>query len=153
MHSMSTGSQLVVQRSIACDTRDVWLHKTCASMDSTTYINIRDKEWKCYRCESVNHSSSSFLYHAFNLIVSNSFAPLAGIPGDHSIFMSSISLPTSPFHPGCHNSQADIEPGIPSKPHSHGSSSCSTQPFSTSDITLGKVTNNIRSHRIPLCHI
>ena len=127
---------------VACNTCDVWLHKACASMDSTTYANIGDKEWKCYHCESVNHSS--FLYHAFNLNVSNSFAPLAGIPGDDSIFMYSVSSPSSPFHPRGHSSPAVSEPGIPWKPRSHVSSSCSTQSFSTSDITLGKVRNNIR---------
>jgi hypothetical protein len=66
-------------------------------MNSTTYANIEDKEWKCYGCQSVN--CSSFLYHAFNLNVSNSFDPLAGIPGDDSIFFTQVPSPSAFQHP------------------------------------------------------
>ena len=81
----------------ACDNCDVWVHKSCASMGSSTYGNIENCEWKCYRCSSIN--CSSFLLHAYNLNVSNSFEPLAGIPGDDSIYCSSIPSPRLPFNP------------------------------------------------------
>ena len=53
---------------VACD---VWLHKSCVSLDSVNYSEIENHTWKCYCCRSVN--VSSFIYKAYNLNVSNSF--------------------------------------------------------------------------------
>ena len=86
----------------------------------------------------------SFLYHTFNLNVNNSFAPLTSIPGHDSIFLSSVSSPTSSFHMQGHSSLATSEADS-SKPHNHVSSSSSTHPFNMPDTTLGKVPNNIRT--------
>ena len=84
-------------QAVVCDERDVWIHKSCASVDSTTYANMENCYWKWYGCKS--NRCSSFLYHAYNLNVSNSFAPLAGVPGDDSIILSSVTTPTSPLDP------------------------------------------------------
>ena len=71
---------------VACDSCDVWYHKSCISMTSVEYAGIEDQSWKCYCCRSVNNAS--FIYHPFNLEVSNRFSPLSDIPGDDSVFIN-----------------------------------------------------------------
>ena len=89
-------------RAVECENCKVWLHKTCASLDSTEFNDIENASWNCYCCRSVN--VSSFIYNAYNLNVSNSFSPLAGIPGDDSVFLHDVMSPTDCFQPGSHSS-------------------------------------------------
>ena len=92
-------------KAIACDACDVWVHKSCASLDSAAYEsveNVSDAPWKCYCCNSIN--VLLFTYHAFNLDVSNNYSILAGIPGNDSVYMSSIASPTEQFTPKTHSS-------------------------------------------------
>ena len=95
---------------VECDGCNVWHHKSCVSMSTSHYdnINANDASWNCHRCHSVNNSS--VLYHAYNLNVSNSFDPIAGIPGDDSVFHKSINEPCSPgsFDPLTHSSPNSI---------------------------------------------
>ena len=68
------------QKATCCDTCDVWFHKSCASMGSSTYSNLDlDVDWFCYRC---NHASNSQLYHAYEYPIhtSNSFSVLSHLP-------------------------------------------------------------------------
>ena len=128
-------------QAVACDVCDVWVHKSCASMDSTTYADIANHEWKCYGCRSTN--VSSFLYHAFNVNVSNSFAPLAGIPGDDSIFLSSVLSPRSIFEPRVHsspNTQTDMQTN-PCTSTSTGCSSSASVPSAALDFIAHGVDN------------
>ena len=76
---------------VCCDNCDVWYHKSCVSMNSQQYANIEGERWNCYACGSVN--CSSFLYHVYNLNVSNSYEPLAGIPGDDSVYLKRVCSP------------------------------------------------------------
>ena len=90
-------------KAIACDACDVWVHKSCASLDSAAYEsleNVSDAPWNC--CNSVN--VLSFTYHAFNLDVSNNYSILVGIPGDDTVYMSSIASHTEQFTPKTHSS-------------------------------------------------
>ena len=48
---------------VACDNSCVWVHKTCASMDTAEYDQLEIVSWKCYCCRSVN--VSSFLSHTW----------------------------------------------------------------------------------------
>lgn len=79
---------------VACDSCDVWYHKSCISMTSVEYAGIEDQSWKCYCCRSVNNAS--FIYHPFNLEVSNRFSPLSDIPGDDSVFINNNEEIISP---------------------------------------------------------
>ena len=94
-------------------------------MTSAEYEGIEDKSWQCYCCRSVNNES--FIYHPFNLEVSNRFSPLADIPGDDSVFINNneeIISPTavdfappsasSPITAGTHIGQAPV---VPTKEH------------------------------------
>ena len=65
------------QGAVACDNCSIWFHKTCVTISSDSLARIANEDWLCYRCQSRNNSS--FLYHAYNLNVSNSFSPLAGL--------------------------------------------------------------------------
>ena len=87
---------------VCCDNCDIWYHKSCISMNSQEYDRIETTDWNCFACNSKN--CSSFLYHAYNLNVSNSFDPLAGIPGDDSVFLHSVCSPVSVFEPHAHSS-------------------------------------------------
>ncbi len=71
-------------------------------MNSQEYDKVETTDWNCFACNSKN--CSSFLYHAYNLNVSNSFDPLAGIPGDDSVFLHSVCSPRSVFEPKTHSS-------------------------------------------------
>ena len=82
---------------VCCDNCDVWYHKSCVSMNSQQYANIEGERRNCYACGSVN--CSSFLYHVYNLNVSNSYEPLAGIPGDDSVYLKRVCSPGSAFEP------------------------------------------------------
>ena len=85
------------QQAVACDNCDVWLHKSCASLNSAEFNDIENCSWTCYCCRSVN--VESFIYKAFNLNISNSFQPLAGIPGDDSVFLADVASPKNNFKP------------------------------------------------------
>ena len=117
---------------ICCDDCDVWYHKSCASMPTQEYDNIENKSWHCYHCNS--DCNSSFLYHGYNLNVSNSFEPLAGIPPDDSVFMKSISSPgSSDFVPNKHSS-----PIWPVRSSQHSSSSA----INSATLSTGSETNH-----------
>ena len=96
------------QGAVACDNCSVWFHKSCVSMSSDSLVRIANEEWKCYRCQSRNNSS--FLYHAYNLNVSNSFSPLAGLEGDDTDLLLNIRSPTSPFAPEQHSTPEAVPP-------------------------------------------
>ena len=122
-------------KAVACDNCDVWVHKSCASMDSVMYEQVENLTWKCYCCRSVN--VSSFVINAYNLPTANSFAPLACIPGDDSVHLPDIPLTAEQFVPGSHSSPAKKCTANYSPSLSHSSHS-STSVLST---TKG---NNIR---------
>ena len=84
-------------KAVKCENCEVWIHKTCTSLISAECSNTEGTSWQCYCCRSVN--VNSFVYRAYNLNTSNSFEPLAGIPGDDSIFLSSVSSPSDRFVP------------------------------------------------------
>ena len=124
-------------KAVACDNCSVWIHKTCASMDSVTYDQVENLSWRCYGCRSIN--VSSFVYNAYNLNVSNSFAPLAGIPGDDSVFLQDIASPTDHFEPGFHSSPRSEHQSRPSTCHT------SSSYFSSHTSSLSAATpNNLR---------
>ena len=80
---------------VQCDNSEckIWIHKHCAStLTDSVFDAIGDASWQCYGCRCV-HGQQSFIYQAYNLNVSNSYAPLAGLPCDDSVFMNSISSP------------------------------------------------------------
>ena len=101
------------QKATCCDTCDVWFHKTCVSMDSTTFslLNSQD-DWFCYRCNSVNHNSQSFHSFQYSLPTSNSFSALADT--DDNVFPSPNTL-----RPSAHSSPVGT---IPSHTAAHISS-------------------------------
>ena len=73
-------------KAVTCDNCSVWIHKTCASMDSVTYDQVENMSGRFYGCRMINVSSS--VYNTYNLNVINSFEPLVGIPGDSSVFFT-----------------------------------------------------------------
>ena len=82
---------------VQCDNSDckIWIHKHCAStLTDSVFDAIGDASWQCYGCRCV-HGQQSFIYQAYNLNISNSFAPLAGLPCDDSVFMNSLSSPNA----------------------------------------------------------
>ena len=111
-------------KAVACDNCDVWHHKSCASLNSAEFDTIENHSWRCHCCRSVN--LSSFLYKAYNLNVSNSFDPLAGIPGDDSIFLSEIASPTTKFEPNTASSPKPTPSNKKSSTESYPSSSRSS---------------------------
>ena len=58
--------------------------------------------WRCYGCRSIN--VSSFVYSTYNLNVSNSFIPMASIPGNDLVFLYDIASPTDGSEPGFYSS-------------------------------------------------
>ena len=129
-------------QAVACEKCDVWIHKSCASMDSATDANMENCDWKCYGCKSNN--CSSFLYHAYNLNVSNSFPPLAGIPGDNSIFLSSVTSPTSPFDPPTASSTVTSDPATCRSLNIPSSASSCRDTDTSSGIFTRTTADNIR---------
>ena len=102
------------QGAVACDNCSQWFHKSCVSMSSDSLVRIANEDWKCYRCQSRNNSS--FLYHAYNLNVSNSFSPLAGLEGDDIDSLPGIRSPTSPFAPQQHSTPDAVPPAREANP-------------------------------------
>ena len=72
------------------------------------FSTFQDKDenlsWKCYCCRSLN--VSSFVYNAYNVNVSNSFAPLAGILDDDGTIPHQVVSPSGVFEPKLHSSPA-----------------------------------------------
>jgi len=66
------------------------------------YDQMENFSWKCYCCRSVN--VTSFVINAYNLSVSNSFAPLATIPGDDSVYLPDTPPTAEQFVPCSHSS-------------------------------------------------
>ena len=56
--------------------------RNCATVESNRSVNVK-----------------SFIYRAYNISTSNSFAPLATIPGDYSVFLQEEASPTDTFTP------------------------------------------------------
>ena len=83
-------------------------------MSSDSLVRIANEDWVCYRCQSRNNSS--FLYHAYNLNVSNSFSPLAGLEGDDIDSLPGIRSPTSPFAPQQHSTPDAVPPAREANP-------------------------------------
>ena len=80
---------------VQCDNSEcnIWIHKHCAStLTDSVFDDIGNLSWQCYGCRCV-HGQQSFIYQAYNLNISNSYAPLAGLPCDDSVFLNSISSP------------------------------------------------------------
>ncbi len=75
--------------------------KSCISMDSKVYDGIESTNWNCFVCDFTN--CSSFSHHAHNLNATNSYDPLAGIPGDDSVFLYSAYCPNAVFEPHLHS--------------------------------------------------
>ena len=98
---------------------------------------MENLSWRCYGCRSIN--VSSFVYKAYILNINNSFAPLAGIPGDDSVFFQDIASPTDHFEPGFHSSPRSEHQSRPSTCHT-SSSYFSSHTSSLSAATL----NNLR---------
>ena len=96
------------QGAVACDNCSQWFHKSCVSMSSDSLVRIANEDWVCYRCQSRNNSS--FLYHAYNLNVSNSFSPLAGLEGGDTDLLLNIRSPTSSFAPVQHSTPDVVPP-------------------------------------------
>ena len=132
--------QLVVSwshKAVACDNCSVWVHKSCASLDSATYDQLENLSWKCYCCRSVN--VSSFVYNAYNVNVSNSFAPLAGILDDDGAIPHQVVSPSGVFEPKLHSSTAG-----PNRLHGNESSTSFPCGSSTCTQSLPTTVNNLR---------
>ena len=86
-------------KAVACDYCDVWIHKSCASLNSSYFDKLETDylSWRCYCCRSIN--VLSFIYRAYNISTSNSFAPLATIPGEDYVFLHEVASPTGTFTP------------------------------------------------------
>ena len=119
---------------VECDNCDVWLHRSCASLSNSQYNRLEDESWTCYCCRSIN--PASFVFKSHNLNTSNSFEPLASIPGDDSVFTSdNVASPTDNFLPSHFSSPKTLNaPPHPSPVHYSGVSS--TQTSSTSALNL-----------------
>ena len=148
------------QCAVACDNCCVWVHKTCASMDTAEYDQLENVSWKCYCCRSVN--VSSFIYNAYNINVSNSFLPLAWFPGDDSVFLNVIASPTERFEPGFHCSPMSNQQSSTTSKRSQAHSdrlSSSTPSFSTTNINniallhSGIVSKTPSPQRTPYPHL
>ena len=91
---------------VQCDVCDVWHHQTCASIDSSLYARITDISWKCHCCRSRNIESFSYHEHSYNIDVSNSYSPLAGLNAGSS----DVASPADDFMPGNHSSPVQLSP-------------------------------------------
>ena len=70
----------------------IGITKTCISMSSAEFAGIHDVSWKCIKCTTLK--SSSFLYQRYNITISNSYEPLAGIQSVDSVLDQSLKTPT-----------------------------------------------------------
>ena len=94
-------------KGVECDSCKVWHHKTCASIDDEQWEDIADVSWKCHCCRSQNAESFTFLDYTYNVEVSNSYSPLAGIDAEEP--GTAIASPPSDgeFRPAKHSSPLD----------------------------------------------
>ena len=90
---------------VCCDQCDLWYHRWCISMTSAEYDGIEDVSWQCFKCKTIN--CSSFIYNGYNVNTTNSFHALSTIPGDDSVFDTSLKSITSPFVPPLFSSPTD----------------------------------------------
>ena len=90
---------------VCCDQCDLWYHRQCISMTSAEYDGIEDVSWQCFKCKTIN--CSSFIYNGYNVNTTNSFHALSTIPGDDSVFDTSLKSITSPFVPPLFSSPTD----------------------------------------------
>ena len=129
---------------VECDNCDVWLHRSCASLTSSQYNRIEDESWTCYCCRSIN--PASFVFKAYNLNTSNSFEPLASIPGDDSVFTSdNVASPTDSFTPSHFSSPKTLSPPNPATGNSSSASSTRTSSPSAHDLSSSPAKrNNLR---------
>ena len=83
-------------------------------MNQFIFEDIAEMSWQCYGCRCV-HGQQSFIYQAYNLNISNSFAPLAGLPCDDSVFMNSVTSPNAvpSFQPQQTSSPINTKRGRP----------------------------------------
>ena len=129
---------------VCCDACSVWFHKICVSMDTEVYDNIASRSWECYACGP--HYCSSFLYHAYNINTSNSFEPLAGIPGDDSVFVNSVCSPSSVHeqlaHSSPHPTQSTNTYSASSSTNGRSHSASSRPPASASNLRVAVLNAN-----------
>ena len=64
-------------------------------MTLAEYDVIEDVSWQCFKCKTIN--CSSFIYNGYNVNTTNSFHAQSTIPGDDSVFDTSLKYITSPF--------------------------------------------------------
>ena len=128
---------------ICCDQCDAWHHMSCIDLKSQDYTDLGNssKEWKCFKCDTVN--LESFTYHSFCLDSSSS------VSFAHSS-ASSIPSPTqSSFpHPPILKCSTPIDPSKfkPSNSPcanvssiSNSSSECSSNPLTRPKETFGNL--------------
>ena len=75
------------QAGVCCDNCEVWFHKTCLSLSTSSFENIQDSNvsWICNRCNFTNSESS--LFQSYNLELHNSLASLnSSIASVDSVF-------------------------------------------------------------------
>ena len=102
---------------VQCDNSEckIWIHKNCAStLTDSVFEDISDMSWQCYWGQCVQ-GQQSFIYQAYNLNISNSFAPLVSLPCDNSLFMNSVTSPNAvpSFQPQQTSSPIDTKHGRP----------------------------------------
>ena len=61
------------QAGVCCDNCEVWFHKTCLSLNTSSFKNIQDSNvsWICNKCNFTNSESS--LFQSYNLELHNSY--------------------------------------------------------------------------------
>ena len=76
---------------INCDNCEIWFHRSCADLSTSEYNRLSEisTEWRCYRCNMVNQSSSH--YHSYELECKNSFDVLSDATVTHSFSSTSSS--------------------------------------------------------------
>ena len=135
----------VTQDGVACDSCELWHHKSCISLCSDDFQLLKRSNvaWKCCKCDSIN--CDTFTFHSFELQTSNSFYPLtfeSTIDPIHLQVFSPLHT-SSPRSRNCSN----VSPGV----QRSSRNKCSNTEPSDSPYDLPKKLNlrilNINSRR------
>ena len=54
---------------VYCDACDIWFHRSCHSISVSTYNNLDEESWRCFKC--LTFMSDSFSFHSYETRPSN----------------------------------------------------------------------------------
>ena len=52
-----------VHSAVCCDACDIWFHRECHSISESTYNNLAEETWRCFKC--LTFLQDSFSYHSY----------------------------------------------------------------------------------------